>query len=71
MISGIPLVLGLGTRMSDTYVYVVFGAPAIRDHSGLWDRLDLIRVPRYFGETHCPEGPSRPYLRTLVPKTYP
>ena len=26
MISGIPLILGLGTRMSDPYVYVVFWA---------------------------------------------
>ena len=27
MISGVPLMLGLGTRMSDPYAYVVFGAP--------------------------------------------
>ena len=27
MVSGIPLVLGLGTRMSDPYVYVAFWAP--------------------------------------------
>ena len=27
MISGIPLILGLGTRMSDPYVYVVLWAP--------------------------------------------
>ena len=27
MVSGIPLILGLGTRMSDPYVYVVFWAP--------------------------------------------
>ena len=27
MLSGIPLILGLGTRMSDPYVYVVFWPP--------------------------------------------
>ena len=27
-ISGIPLALGLGTRMQDIYLYVVFGAPS-------------------------------------------
>ena len=27
MISGIPLVLGLGTRLSDPFVYVVVWAP--------------------------------------------
>ena len=33
MMSGIPLLLGLRTRMSDPYVYVVFWAPiALRTH---------------------------------------
>ena len=27
--SGIPLILGLGTRMYDPYIYVVFGAPKV------------------------------------------
>ena len=27
MVSGIPLVFGLGTRMSDPFVRMVFGAP--------------------------------------------
>ena len=27
MVSGMPLMLGLGARMSDPYVYVVFWAP--------------------------------------------
>ena len=30
VISGIPLILGLGTKMSDPYVYVVFWAPSCR-----------------------------------------
>ena len=30
MVSGIPLILGLGTRMSDPYVYVVFRAPRLK-----------------------------------------
>ena len=32
MICGFPLILGLGTRMSDPYVYVVFWAPETRFH---------------------------------------
>ena len=33
MISGIPLILGLGTRMSDPFLYVVFWAPIYDRHS--------------------------------------
>ena len=34
MISGIPLISGLGTRMSDPCVYVVFWAPVLVCHIG-------------------------------------
>ena len=42
MISDILVILGLGTRMSDPYVYVVFWAPNCRNGSGtepLWKCL--------------------------------
>ena len=42
MISGIPLILGLGTRMSCPYVYVVLWAP-IYCHTGPFF-LDLSRL---------------------------
>ena len=41
MISGIPLVLGLGTRMSDPYVYVVFSAPSIKNDLSLTSLCEL------------------------------
>ena len=37
MISGIPLMLGLGTRMSDPYVYVASWAPSVcRSFPDFW-----------------------------------
>ena len=42
MISGFPLILGLGTRMSDPYVHVFWGAP----------RLEF---PRVRGPEHRPQ----------------
>ena len=39
MFSGIPLVLGLGTRRSDPYVYVVFWAPRKKNDVAVAMRL--------------------------------
>ena len=35
VISGIPLMLSLGTRMSDPYLYVVFWAPSLATKGGV------------------------------------
>ena len=50
MIPGVPLILGLGTRMSDPYVCVVFGplvqaAPSLCDTRIGTRRFPIIRGP--------------------------
>ena len=55
MISGIPLILGLGARISDPYVYVVFWAPRKRrPQSDSESCLNLVRP----GDSYksAPEG---------------
>ena len=42
MVSGIPLILGLGTRMSDPSVYVVFWAPIKGKYKALLKGLGLV-----------------------------
>ena len=43
MISGSPLIWGLGTRMSDPYVYVVLWAPSTGFHTPRFSGL-LLRL---------------------------